>query len=84
MKTGAHPPRAAGRRNGRTPVRYPIVHPSYVLLLLPFIGLLWPAWYAREAPEIWHVPFFYWYQLAWLILTAILTQVVFVLVRGGW
>jgi hypothetical protein len=72
------------RRPTRSGVRYPLFHPSYVLLVIPFIALLWPAWYARQAPAIWNVPFFYWYQFAWLVVTAILTQVVFLLVRGGW
>jgi hypothetical protein len=84
MKTAADPPRARARSTAPSRVRYPLFHRSYVLLLLPFIGLLWPAWYARQAPAIWNVPFFYWYQFAWLIVTAILTQIVFVLARGGW
>ena len=44
----------------------------WILLLLPFIGLLWVPFYNAIEPTLWGVPFFYWYQFAWLIVTAIL------------
>jgi hypothetical protein len=83
MKKTPHLSSAQGRPE-RTRVRYPLFHPSYILLVIPFIAMLWVSSYARQAPALWGVPFFYWYQFAWLIVTAILTQAVFVLVRGGW
>lgn len=43
------------------------------LLLLPFIGLLWVPFYNRPLPEFLGFPFFYWYQLLWVFVTAILT-----------
>jgi hypothetical protein len=49
----------------------------YGLLALPFLGLLYPPLYATRDPEIAGVPFFYWYQLAWVPLTALLTYVVY-------
>ena len=36
------------------------------LLLLPVLGLTWVPSYAREEPRLFDVPFFYWYQLAWI------------------
>jgi hypothetical protein len=36
------------------------------LLLLPFVGLLWPPLYNRIEPALFGFPFFYWYQLAWI------------------
>ena len=50
--------------------------PLGALLVLPFLGLLYPPVYARRDPEIAGVPFFYWYQLAWVLITALLTYVV--------
>ncbi|QEE31162.1 DUF3311 domain-containing protein [Terriglobus albidus] len=47
------------------------------LLILPYLGLLLPFLYARRTPEIFGVPFFYWYQFAWVFLTAALTGVVY-------
>src|SRR4029453_70551 len=42
----------------------------YLLLLLPFIGLLWPPFYAKEHPRLAGFPFFYWYQFLWVLLGA--------------
>lgn len=49
----------------------------YLLLLLPFIGLLYPPLYAFDAPRFIGMPFFYWYQILWLFVTAGLTTIVF-------
>lgn len=40
------------------------------LLVLPFIGLLWVPLYNRALPGLWGFPFFYWYQLVWVPVTA--------------
>ncbi|MGR4065257.1 MAG: DUF3311 domain-containing protein [Vulcanimicrobiaceae bacterium] len=44
----------------------------YALLLLPFIGTLYPPLYNRLDPQLFGLPFFYWYQLAWVPATAVL------------
>ena len=49
----------------------------WVLLLLPFIGLLWVPFYNRVEPSLFGFPFFYWYQLAWVPITALLTWIVY-------
>ena len=49
----------------------------WVLLLLPFIGLLWVPFYNAASPSLFGFPFFYWYQLAWVPVTAILTWIVY-------
>jgi hypothetical protein len=49
----------------------------YLLLVLPFLGLLYPPLYSRHDPELFGFPFFYWYQLAWVPVTAALTIVVY-------
>ena len=36
----------------------------WILLLLPFIGLLWVPFYNFTEPALFGFPFFYWYQLA--------------------
>lgn len=50
-----------------------------LLLLLPFIALLWPPFYNFRDPEFVGIPFFYWFQLLWIIITAIITAVVYLL-----
>ncbi|MEY2442564.1 MAG: hypothetical protein QOJ46_1990 [bacterium] len=49
----------------------------YALLALPLLGLLYPPLYATRDPELAGVPFFYWYQFAWVILAVIITLVVY-------
>ncbi len=44
-----------------------------LLLLLPFIVLLFPPIYNFDQPELIGVPFFYWFQLLVIVFTAILT-----------
>jgi hypothetical protein len=53
------------------------------LLVLPFVGLLYPPLYATRSPELFGFPFFYWYQLAWVPLAAVLTWFVYRRMHGG-
>ena len=53
----------------------------YLLLALPFIALLDVPIYDRIDPLFAGIPFFYWYQLAWVVLTAILLGVVYLATR---
>jgi hypothetical protein len=53
----------------------------YLLLVLPFLGLLYPPLYAKTDPELFGFPFFYWYQLLWVPVTALLTFTVYKKVR---
>src|SRR3954453_14822917 len=50
-----------------------------LLLLVPFIALLYPPFYNFDQPEFIGIPFFYWFQLLWIIITAILTAVLYAL-----
>jgi Protein of unknown function (DUF3311) len=47
------------------------------LLVVPAIALAFPAIYSRATPELFGFPFFYWYQIAWILLSALLTAVVY-------
>ncbi len=51
----------------------------FLLFALPYLGLLWPPLYARSEPQLFGVPFFYWYQFAWVIVSAILTGIVYLM-----
>ncbi|WP_144634197.1 DUF3311 domain-containing protein [Bordetella genomosp. 13] len=55
----------------------------WILLLLPFLGLLWVPFYNKALPAFMGFPFFYWYQLLWVPITAILTWVVYRHYRKG-
>ena len=56
-----------------------------VLLLLPFIALLWVPSYNKELPSLFGFPFFYWYQFAWVPATSLIIWVVYrhALEKGG-
>ncbi|GGH80109.1 membrane protein implicated in regulation of membrane protease activity [Pullulanibacillus pueri] len=53
----------------------------YILLIIPFITTLWPGLYAFDHPRLFGIPFFYWYQLAMVIITAIFTAIVYIKVK---
>ena len=55
----------------------------YVLLVLPFLGTLIPPLYNHVGPALFGLPFFYWYQLAWVIVTAGLLGAFVAATRGG-
>ena len=48
-----------------------------LLLLLPYVGLLYPPIYARLEPELWGIPFFIWYQFLWVFITVAITALVY-------
>ncbi|WP_173077580.1 DUF3311 domain-containing protein [Phytohabitans rumicis] len=49
-------------------------------LAAPFVGLLWVPLYGN-GPSWGGVPFFYWYQLAWVPLSVLLMSVAYLLLR---
>lgn len=49
----------------------------WILLLLPFVGLLWVPFYNFVDPTLFGFPFFYWYQLAWVPITSLLIWLVY-------
>lgn len=51
--------------------------PWHLLLLLPFIVMLWPPFYNMEKPTFIGLPFFYWYQLLWVLISAVVTWIVY-------
>jgi hypothetical protein len=44
----------------------------HLLLLVPFVAILWVPSYNRLDPELAGIPFFYWYQLLWIVLGALI------------
>ena len=45
-------------------------HPVYLFLVLPFVCLLWVPLYNRIEPALFGIPFFYWWQIFGIFLTA--------------
>jgi hypothetical protein len=49
----------------------------YLLLLVQFVAVLWPPFYKKVDPTFIGMPFFYWYQLLWIIIGGVLTAIVY-------
>jgi Protein of unknown function (DUF3311) len=49
----------------------------YVLLVLQFIPALWVPFYNSVEPTVFGMPFFYWFQLALVFVSAAVTAVVY-------
>jgi len=46
-------------------------HPVYLLLAIPYLAFAWVPFYDRIDPRLFGIPFFYWWQIAWIVLTAL-------------
>ena len=66
-------------RSARTSVGIWIV--ITVLFAAALIGTLWVPFYNHLTPVLWGFPFFYWYQLMWVPIVAILAAVAYLLSR---
>ncbi|MFB6844512.1 MULTISPECIES: DUF3311 domain-containing protein [Streptomyces] len=56
-----------------TPVRVVIA----VCLIAPFVAMLWVGSYAKTDPAFIGIPFFYWYQMAWVLISTALTMIAY-------
>ncbi|MEU1530923.1 DUF3311 domain-containing protein [Streptomyces fagopyri] len=52
-----------------TPVRVVIA----LCLIAPFVALLWVGSYTKTDPDFIGIPFFYWYQMLWVLVSTVLT-----------
>ena len=48
-----------------------------LLLVLPFIAMLWVPFYNSIEPKVFGIPFFYWYQLVWVVISSAITLLVY-------
>lgn len=53
----------------------------YWLLIIPYLALLWLPSYNRIEPRAFGMPFFYWYQLLWVVLSTLIIAVVLYIVH---
>jgi hypothetical protein len=49
----------------------------YLLFVIQFVAVLWPPFFNKAEPAWIGLPFFYWYQLLWVLIGAVLTAVVY-------
>jgi hypothetical protein len=54
-----------------------------ILLLIPIVALMWVPSYARDEPELFGFPFFFWYQFLWVFLCSGMTWAAYKLVLAA-
>ena len=69
----------SGDNDDHKPVRRVIW--ARCLFILPFVATLWVSSYNSVEPMIAGVPFFYWYQLLWILIAAVLIGIVYAVER---
>ena len=55
--------------------------PIHLLLLIPYAAMMWVPSYNRVEPMVAGIPFFYWYQFVWVLLSSVVTGTVYLLTR---
>lgn len=59
----------------------PVVTPARVVIALclfaPFVAMMWVGSYAKVDPAFAGIPFFYWYQMLWVLISTALTMVAY-------
>ncbi|MFI9647320.1 DUF3311 domain-containing protein [Streptomyces sp. NPDC052040] len=58
---------------GVTPLRVVIA----LCLVAPFAAMLWVGSYAKTGPAFIGIPFFYWYQMLWVLISTALTMIAY-------
>ena len=56
-----------------TPLRVVIA----LCLVAPFVAMLWVGSYAKTDPAFIGIPFFYWYQMLWVLISTALTMLAY-------
>ena len=52
---------------------------AYWLLIIPFVATLWVPFYNSVEPVWQGIPYFYWYQFLWILISAGITALVYFL-----
>ena len=72
MNSG-NPPQQPRPEQGPPPTDKTKMAIAAVLLAIPIVALLWVPSYAKEDPELFGFPFFFWYQFLWVFICSALT-----------
>ena len=54
-----------------------------LILVPPVVVPLWVPLYRKIDPTLWGFPFFYWFQFALILMSAVLTSVAYALSQAG-
>jgi hypothetical protein len=53
----------------------------YLLFVVQFAVALWPPLYNQAEPALLGLPFFYWFQLFWVLVSAVFTAAIYFATR---
>ncbi|MEU3045511.1 MULTISPECIES: DUF3311 domain-containing protein [unclassified Streptomyces] len=81
MSTEPGAPDAPAANEASPPAVTPVRVVIGLCLAAPFVAMLWVGSYAKTDPELFGLPFFYWYQMAWVVISTGLTMVAYMLWR---
>ena len=63
----------------------PVVTPARLIaavcVIVPFVAVLWVPIFDKDKPEVAGFPFFFWWQLLWVAVTAALMALAYFVVR---
>lgn len=63
------------------PEKRPLITPGRLVIALcliaPFVSMLWVSSYAKVDPAFIGIPFFYWYQMLWVLISTALTMLAY-------
>ncbi|MFF3729706.1 DUF3311 domain-containing protein [Streptomyces sp. NPDC002476] len=71
----ASPKDVSASPGGRPPAITPVRVVIALCLVAPFVAMLWVSSYAKVDPAFIGIPFFYWYQMLWVLVSTALTAV---------
>jgi FtsH-binding integral membrane protein len=78
MSTGSDQPLPPA---GGRPILSALRVVAAICIIAPFVAMLWIPSYNKANPKLLGFPFFYWYQLMWVVITAVLMIVAFQAVK---
>lgn len=73
----SHPAPGARRRAGGSATA--LKGAAYALLVGECLVILIPSVYGRAAPKLFGIPFFYWFQLLWIVVGMVVTGLAYLL-----
>ncbi|MER7910912.1 DUF3311 domain-containing protein [Streptomyces sp. NPDC096068] len=65
------------REEGGLPTITPLRVVIALCLVAPFVAMLWVSSYAKTEPLFAGIPFFYWYQMLWVLVSTALTMIAY-------
>ncbi|MFF5423107.1 MULTISPECIES: DUF3311 domain-containing protein [unclassified Streptomyces] len=71
------PETAQRTTQGKQPLITPLRVVIGICLFAPFVAMLWVGSYAKVEPTLAGIPFFYWYQMLWVLISTALTMVAY-------